>query len=183
VPVDEAGALRGLLDKQAVHEVVLRYCRGIDRMDAELVRACYHPDGTDEHGTFLGTRDEFVDWVMDAVAQFEVTMHVVANHLCELDADDADVAFAETYGLAYHQGPPPDDKRRNFVTGFRYVDRFERRAGEWRIASRVAVREWTQQVTPEQQWAIRPERDGRRGARDRSDAVYTIRHDAGREQQ
>lgn len=168
-------ALQALLDKQAVYEVVVRYCRGIDRMDAELVRSCYHVDATDEHGTFVGPRDEFVAWVMDAVSQFTVTMHVVANHLCELDTDDPDLAFAETYGLAYHEGRPPDDKRRNFVTGFRYVDRFERRAGTWRIASRVAVREWTQQILPEQQWAIRPERDGRRGARDRTDAVYTTR--------
>ena len=81
VPVNEA-ALQELLDKQAVHECVLRYCRGIDRMDAELVRSCYHADATDEHGAFLGTRDVFVDWVMDAIAQFTVTMHVVANHLC-----------------------------------------------------------------------------------------------------
>jgi len=175
--VDRDDAIRELLDKQAVHECVLRYCRGIDRMDAELVRSCYHADATDEHGTFLGTRDEFVDWVMDAVSEFAVTMHVVANHLCEIDARDRDVAYAETYGLAYHQGSPPDDKRRNFITGFRYVDRFERRDDVWRIARRVTAREWTQQILAEQQWEIRTERDGRRGARDRSDAVYTIREE------
>jgi hypothetical protein len=178
--VDRDPALQELLDKQAVHEVVLRYCRGIDRMDRELVRSCYHDDATDEHGTFLGTRDEFVEWVMDAVTKFAVTMHVVANHLCEVDGD---VAFAETYGIGYHQGPPADDKRRNFATGFRYVDRFERRDGEWRIATRVAVREWTQQVLREQQWEIRPDRDGRRGRRDRDDAVYTIRQQPTGEQQ
>jgi hypothetical protein len=103
------------------------------------------------------------------LARFEGTMHVVANQLVELD-DDA--ARSETYGVAYHWGDPPDDHRRNFTTGFRYVDRFERRDGEWRIARRVAVREWTHKVTPEQQWHIPPERDGRRGRRDRSDAVY-----------
>ncbi|MFN8024961.1 MAG: nuclear transport factor 2 family protein [Acidimicrobiia bacterium] len=167
--------LQELLDKQAVHEVVLRYCRGVDRMDRELVRGCYHADATDEHGTFVGTPDDYIEWAFDAVAKFEVTMHVVANHLCEIDAGDPDLAFAETYGLAYHQGPPADDKRRNFVTGFRFVDRFERRNGEWRIASRVTVREWTHQITPDQQWHIKPDRDGRRGARDRTDAVYTIR--------
>ena len=47
----------------------------------------------------------------------------------------------------------------------------------WRIARRVTAREWTQQILAEQQWEIRPERDGRRGARDRSDAVYTIREE------
>ena len=42
----------------------MRYSRGIDRLDAEAVRSCYHPDGTDEHTGFAGPRDEFVDWVM-----------------------------------------------------------------------------------------------------------------------
>ena len=96
-------------------------------------------------------------------------MHVVANQLVELDGD---AAPSETYGVAYHWGEPPDDRRRNFTTGFRYVDRFERRGGEWRIATRVAVREWTHTVTAEEQWVIPPDRDGRRGRRDRTDPVY-----------
>jgi hypothetical protein len=169
-------AVQRLVDRQAIADVVLRYCRGIDRLDLELVRACYHPDATDEHGTFLGTRDEYVDWVAGILTRFTGTMHVVANQLIELDDDggagDRDIARCETYGVAYHWGDPPDDSRRNFTTGFRYVDRFARRDGEWRIAQRVAVREWTHVVPAEQQLGIPPERDGRRGLRDRSDAVY-----------
>ena len=158
-----------LVDRQAIADVVLRYCRGIDRLDLDLVRSCYHADATDEHGTFLGTRDEYVDWVAGVLTRFTGTMHVVANQLIEVHGDDA---HSETYGVAYHWGDPPDDHRRNFTTGFRYVDRFARRDGEWRIARRVAVREWTQVVPAEQQLVIPPERDGRRGRRDRDDAVY-----------
>jgi hypothetical protein len=161
--------LQELLDRQAIGDVVLRYCRGIDRLDLELVRACYHPDATDDHGGFVGTRDEYLDWVAGMLDRFEGTMHVVANQLVELDGD---AARSETYGVAYHWGEPADDHRRNFTTGFRYVDRFERRGDEWRIAARVAVREWTHTVPPEQHWVIPPERDGRRGRRDRTDAVY-----------
>ena len=161
--------VQALLDRQAIHDVVVRYCRGIDRLDLELVRGCYHPDATDDHGSFLGTRDEYVEWVGGVLMRYTGTMHVVANHLVELDGD---VARSETYGVAYHHGDPPDDHRRNFTTGFRYVDRFERRDREWRIATRVAVREWTHTVTAEQQVIIPPERDGRRGQRDRTDAVY-----------
>jgi hypothetical protein len=158
-----------LVDRQAITDVVLRYCRGIDRLDLELVRDCYHPDATDEHGTFTGTRDEYVDWVAGVLTRFTGTMHVVANQLVELDGDEA---LSETYGVAYHWGDPPDDQRRNFTTGFRYVDRFARRDGDWRIAGRVAVREWTHVVPIEQQLVIPPERDGRRGRRDHDDAVY-----------
>ena len=158
-----------LADRQAVVDVVLRYCRGIDRLDLELVRSCYHADATDEHGTFTGTRDEYVDWVAGVLTRFTGTMHVVANQLVEVDGDVAD---CETYGIAYHWGEPLDDPRRNFTTGFRYVDRFERRDGTWRIARRVAVREWTHVVPAEQQLVIPADRDGRRGRRDRTDAVY-----------
>ena len=161
--------VRELLDRQAIADVVLRYCRGIDRLDLELVRDCYHADATDEHGTFTGTRDEYVEWVAGILTRFAGTMHVVANQLVEVDGDGA---LGETYGVAYHWGDPPDDSRRNFTTGFRYVDHFARRDGEWRIARRVAVREWTHVVPPEQQLVIPPERDGRRGHRDRGDAVY-----------
>jgi hypothetical protein len=131
-----------LVDRQAIHEVVLRYCRGIDRRDRELVRGCYWPEATDDHaGAFHGTRDEFVDWVFRVLERYTMTMHVVANHLVDLDGD---TAGAETYGVAYHRGDPPGDTRRNFTTGFRYLDRLERRDGEWRIAARRVALEWTE---------------------------------------
>jgi hypothetical protein len=172
VPEDDLHeALQVLVERQAIADVVLRYCRGIDRLDLELVRDCYHADATDEHGTFLGTRDEYVDWVAGVLTRFTGTMHVVANQLIEVDGD-SDTAQCETYGVAYHWGDPPDDHRRNFTTGFRYVDRFARRDGVWRIARRVAVREWTHVVPAEQQWLIPPDRDGRHGRRDHTDAVY-----------
>ncbi len=161
-----------LVDRQAIVDVVLRYCRGIDRLDLELVRDCYHPDATDEHGTFTGTRDEYVDWVAGVLTRFTGTMHVVANQLVEFGDGDPDTARCETYGVAYHWGDPPDDERRNFTSGFRYVDHFVRRDDQWRIARRVTVREWTHVVSAAQQLVIPPERDGRRGRRDRDDAVY-----------
>jgi hypothetical protein len=170
-----ADPIRQLLDRQAIADVVLRYCRGIDRLDLDLVRDCYHADATDEHGTFTGTRDEYVDWVAGVLTRFTGTMHVVANQLIEFVGGgdgDADTAHCETYGVAYHWGDPPDDARRNFTTGFRYVDHFARRDDEWRIARRVAVREWTHVVPAEQHLVIPPERDGRRGRRDQHDAVY-----------
>jgi hypothetical protein len=171
LPVARDPDVQQMLDEQEIRAVVLRYCRGIDRLDLESVRDCYHADASDEHGTFAGTRDEYVAWVGDVLTRFEGTMHLVANQLVEVDGDRA---RSELYGIAYHWGDPPDDQRRNFTTGFRYVDRFERRDGRWRIAARVAVREWTQKVTPEQQWHLPPARDGRRGRRDRTDALYEV---------
>ncbi len=163
-----AAALRELLDKQAISEVVLRYCRGIDRMDRELVRSCYHPDASDSHGSFSGDREEFLAWVWRLLERYESTMHFVGNLLVETNGD---VARAETYGIAFHRGRS-DEPRLNLCTGFRTLDRFERRAGEWRIARRIALTEWVRHDDPAGRWPTPP--GMRRGARDASDALYEI---------
>ncbi len=56
-------ALQDLIDKQAIREVVLTYCRGIDRLDFDLVRSAYHPDAIDHHTGFDGNIDEYIAWV------------------------------------------------------------------------------------------------------------------------
>jgi hypothetical protein len=161
-----AELLGQLADKQAIREVVLRYCRGIDRLDMELVRSCYHPDGVDHHTGFTGARDDYVRWVGTQLQQLELTQHVMANQLIELDGD---LARSETYGTAYHLARPGGEGPASFTTGFRYVDRFERRDGEWRIAERFAVREW---IRDEVHQRLAEPGAGPPGARDRSDPIY-----------
>ena len=89
-----------LLDQQAIRDVLIRYTRGIDRMDPDLVRSCYHPDAHDDHGAFRGGTEEFVAWFQEALSFFERTMHFVGNQLVEVDGD---VARAESYCVAYHR--------------------------------------------------------------------------------
>ncbi len=105
-----------------IRRVLLRYARGVDRLDLDLVRSCYHPDATDSHGSFDGTVDEFVTWVERVLRRYDATMHFLGNPLIELTDDRT--AAVETYGMAFHRaaGGPPE---RNLVTGFRFVDRFE----------------------------------------------------------
>jgi hypothetical protein len=169
VSVQRDPALQELLDKQAVREVVLRYCRGIDRLDRELVRGCYWPDAIDEHGSFTGTRDEYVAWVFDRVLpRYSMTMHFVGNVLVDVDVD-GDRARSEAYGLSWHRVESSKPEH-NLHSGFRYVDDFERRDGEWRIARRTCTLEWTRVNDPALWWDAPPTH--RRGVRDRSDPVY-----------
>jgi hypothetical protein len=44
--------LRGVVDQFAIRDLLLRYARGIDRRDLDLVRSCYHADAVDEHGSY-----------------------------------------------------------------------------------------------------------------------------------
>jgi hypothetical protein len=158
-----------LQSESAIRAVVLRYCRAIDRRDFELLRDCYHADATDEHGSFSGTVDEYVEWVRTLLEQYSVTMHLVGNLLVELDGLER--ARVETYGVAVHRGDPTDPTA-NLTTGFRFVDRFERRDEEWRIARRVATTEWSRVDDPAGWWEVPPA--FRRGSYDHHDPVYWV---------
>jgi hypothetical protein len=160
--------LRQLLHEREIRDVVMRYCRGIDRMDRQLVRSCYHADATDDHGSFSGGVDEFLAWVWPLLERYTLTMHFVGNLLVEVGDD---VAAAETYGIAFHRS---EDARPqlNLMTGFRYLDRFERRDGEWRIASRVAVTEWSR--VDDAAGRFLPGTAVLQGRRDSTDASYAL---------
>ena len=150
-------------DKQALLDVIFRYCRGIDRRDPELLRSAYHPDAIDDHGgLFCGGVEEFIAQVPIHLKPFSVTTHMVGNALFEIDGDDA---FGETYVLATHI--PIDDPLNPVVVSGRYLDHFQRRDGEWRILKRSTVGDWSNVAG-----GMDP--DGRKGQPDRTDVSYTL---------
>ena len=158
-----------LVAEAEIGRVTARYCRAIDRMDEALLRSCYHPGATDEHGSFSGGVDEYVTWVWDLLATYRSTMHLIGNQLVELDGPTT--ARVETYGLAFHAGEV-DDVRLNLTTGFRFVDRFDRVSGVWAISRRVAVTEWSRTNDPSTWWEPPPSL--RVGRRDREDPSYWV---------
>jgi hypothetical protein len=156
-------------ERVAIREVVSRYCRGIDRLDMELVRSCYHPGGIDHHTGFDGPIEEYVAWVEPKLRGFDGTMHLTGNHMVEFEGSRA---LSETYGMAVHWGTPSDSPQLNFTSGFRYIDLMERRDGEWRILERYACREWTRS---DANLFIPREGPGPVGRRDREDPLYRLR--------
>lgn len=160
--------LERLLAERDIRDVVLRYCRGVDRMDRALVRSCYHDDATDTHGSFTGGVDAFVEWVWRLLARYDTTMHFVGNMLVEIADDADDAARCETYGIAFHRTENAGADA-NLTTGFRFVDDFRRRDGVWRIQRRIAVTEWVRADRPDQHWPIPAAM--LRGGRDGTDVV------------
>ena len=139
MPRDEETALRMLLDEAEIRRVLVRYVRGIDRLDAELVRSCYHPDAVDHHGTFTGNPDEFIEFAFAGMATHTFSTHHLTHIAIEVCGD---LALVESYALAFNGGEPATDRSKNYATGFRYIDRFERRDDEWRIIERHVVSDW-----------------------------------------
>jgi 3-phenylpropionate/cinnamic acid dioxygenase small subunit len=130
-------ALAVLLDKQAITEVLFRYARACDRADEAMLRSCFHPDSKHRHGRFDGTSADFVGFAMKIILGTRLEKHTMTNVLIEVEGD---VAVAESHYMAYHRQPNKESGvDEDFFTGGRFIDRFERRNGEWKIASRLGL--------------------------------------------
>lgn len=137
-----------LADREAIRDCLMRYCRAIDRRDADLLRTVYWPGAHDHHGIIDASAEEFMAAVIPAVAAMDQTMHSISNVLIRLHDD---VAAVESYFLAYHRLPAEDGARRDVLLGGRYLDRMERREHEWRIAERTVLYDWYTDA-PSQPW-------------------------------
>ncbi|MGJ7506420.1 nuclear transport factor 2 family protein [Variovorax sp. GT1P44] len=135
-----AGDLQALLDREAIRECVYRYCRGIDRADEAALRASYWDDATDCHGAWNGSAKGFIDQALRKLREGGRRVHQVSNIAIELHDD---VAAVESAFLAL-QAPASTPARETFLCG-RYLDRFERRRGQWRIAARTVVYDWIEE--------------------------------------
>jgi hypothetical protein len=136
-----ADEIEVLLAEREIRRVIDTYARGVDRLDFDLVRNCYWPDATDDHGPYRGDVEGFIEYLGVGLSDFESTMHIMGHSLIDADLS-AGVARAETYAVATHRLPQPDGPAIDWVCGLRYVDRFERRDGRWLIARRVCAYEW-----------------------------------------
>jgi hypothetical protein len=134
-------ALQGLLDKQAITEVLHRYSRGVDRCDRAVLATVYWPDAVDDHMMFQGSGEALLDYLCEAIREMR-TAHRISNILIELDS--ATHARCESYAWAYHNMVVESGRREDVVFGGRYLDRFEKRNGEWRIAHRKLVMDYFQ---------------------------------------
>jgi hypothetical protein len=165
--MQEAWSLERVIDRLAIHDVIARYARGVDRMDWDMVKSTYHPDAVDDHGDYQGGVDGFVEWTANRHAKIEVGRHFLGNMLIEFANDDT--ALVETYFVALkrfrqdanrdisslkaHERSSSDGAARAMlnrgdlgpndavdIESFaRYIDRMEKRDGEWRIAKRSVV--------------------------------------------
>jgi len=139
---DRLARLEQLLDRQDILDCLVRVGRGIDRFDRELFLSAYHPDAVIDAGGLVGGPGQVYDQGAELHRHGQTsTLHNLLNHSCELDGD---TAHAETYFL--YNGLNRDGS--NWAGGGRYVDRLERRDGEWKIAFRYTVMEWSGTIEP-----------------------------------
>jgi hypothetical protein len=135
--------LRALLDKQAITERIYDYGRSMDRLDEALGKACFHPEAKADYGAqmYQGTGHGFVEMCMKVHPMFLAHTHCFSNIRIWLDGDQA---RSETYGDVTLRRQSEDGTLIDSRNLGRYIDRWECREGEWRIADRVFVLDFDQ---------------------------------------
>lgn len=138
--IRDSDALQRIIDRQEILDCLLRFTRGADRGDADLLLSAYHEDAHDDHGYFIGSPADFLKWASAYRASVEIltTHHAMSNQV--IDFTGPDEAHVESYYVC--ERVFGGEKTHMTLTGGRYVDRLERRDGEWRIANRVCLTEW-----------------------------------------
>lgn len=148
-----ANTIDTLLARQDIHDVMMRYARGIDRGDAELLLSCYWDDAIEVHGSaYHGPAIPYLKGAAQRVTENGTTMqHFVAN--VHVEFDGADTAWVESYILTFARFAK-DGRDWDTLTGARSYDKFVRRNGEWRILHRRAAFDWNHDIPSSQGWCL-----------------------------
>jgi len=182
--------LQAMVDRQSIETVIARYYRAVDRLDQKLLESVFWPDAHFAGGPTDAPASVFLPHLLDGPRNsFEMSFHSIGNMLIELESEQA---FGETYVTAYHKSKRSSESARfllgdtlfkeygedvsrhyEMTLGLRYVDKFEKRHGEWCILERSLIVEWCRHCV-----ANEIPMDGLggifalRGKRDRSDCIY-----------
>lgn len=159
-----------LIAKHEITELVGRYMRGLDRLDKALIRDTFHDDAETDYGFFKGDADGFANFAYAALQSHLANHHMIGQVNIELEGD---TAYGEVYFQAFHR-TVIDSKERDFFVAGRYVDRYEKRGGRWKIAYRSEINDWVSDH-PATDHFFEKTPDALRGARKPDDAIYQIK--------
>ena len=124
--------LEELEARTAIEDCLKRFARAVDRQDWQAAREAYHDGAFDDHGFFKGPPDAFLAHIEKLHAVQQHSMHFNTNVLIEFQSEER--AFVETYVLVLQRYAD-----RRVTASARYLDRFEKRNGEWRVVHRTLV--------------------------------------------
>ena len=148
-----ADDLRETIDRMRIRQCLERLARGEDRRDADLISASYWPDSITDYGVFKGDFAAYLAWVVPGAEAITNTQHVLGQSYIDCQGERARV---ETQVISYHRvdmGGAQAAGESDTCIGGRYLDRLERRGGEWRIASRTMLYDWYQDWGPAINWS------------------------------
>ena len=134
-----------MIDEFALRKLVHAYCRAVDRGDIERLSDLYHHDAVDAHGEFsAGTVDQFLHELAAARPFIRAMQHNITTVNFVIAGEEAE---GEIYTIAVHTLAGRDHDV-DLVIGGRYLDKYEKRDGTWKIRTRTIVTDWAQRRDP-----------------------------------
>jgi ketosteroid isomerase-like protein len=168
-------ALRRLIDKDAIRDLVLSYSRAVDRQDFACLRTLYTADAMedDHNGLYAGPAAGYVDWLETVMPRLGITAHAVQNHLIAIEDDGH--AQGEVYVTSYHRMPPAEDgTRQDLINGARYLDHYRKEEGLWKFARRTVTLDWKRIAPSSWDPLIDDLQGGTAGTHDAGDPSYQV---------
>jgi hypothetical protein len=164
--VRSAVELHDVADRQAITDLIYRYCRSVDRLDIPLGHSIWHQDGYADYGAavYQGDGRGVIDHIC---AQHRHTLHhshQVSNIIIDLDGDRAGSESYVTASLRVRRG----EQLKHMTVWGRYIDQWSRRNGRWGLDKRISIRDFDEV----RDVAAMYEHDT--GRRDSSDPSYSV---------
>lgn len=135
--------IQELVDKAGIREVMMRYARGIDRRDMDLIASTFTPDAYAKYGARESQgRDNVVRNLRASITRYDRSTHSMGNQEIQIDGD---TAVVETYALDYLLYTIEGTQYQS-TGGLRYEDKMVRHDGGWLVQHRVLQIDWRRNV-------------------------------------
>jgi len=159
--LDNDRIVQELVAREAIRDVVWRYCHAIDRGDEAVLKSVYWPEASEDHAGFVGPASDFIVDAMKKISENEQLQHLIGNTIIRITGSKANV---ESYFFCYQRLPVLEeghprwsgrvgDGRSDVMMGGRYLDQMERRGMEWRILHRTLAIDWWRLLEGSANWS------------------------------
>lgn len=154
-------------DRLAIEDILALHSRGLDRQDSAAIQAAYWPDAEVDYGSYKGGAHAFAELVVAALGQqYELTRHSLSNTLIAFSQNDA---CSESNVTAGHLLTGAEEEMLFYG---RYLDRLEKRDGQWKILHRQVVMDWSKRLPVVDARDHEAFADLAKGAHKESDPLY-----------
>jgi hypothetical protein len=156
-------------DRLAIQDILHTHSRGLDRLDEAAIRSAYWPEAEVDYGSYKGNAHVFAELVVGALGQqYELTRHALSNTLVEINVDSA---YSET---CVHAGHLLIGAREELLFYGRYLDKLEKRGGQWKLLHRQVVMDWSRRHEVQDERQSEAFGDLEKGAHFDTDPLYTF---------
>lgn len=133
-------ALQAVLDRSAIEDTLMRYARGVDNQNLDLVASCFTADvQAIYNGVVLEPGVDAILQSARVASQYAATTHFIGNVSIDVQGDEA---IVESYVIVAMAQEPRDAKSLLKVRGARNKDRLVRHGDKWLIRRRVLEVLW-----------------------------------------